>query len=404
MTSRTPLALASLSPLLLLLGACTPPTEPEPPGTPDAAPLPDATPPADAAPVPDAAPLPGVNRSLDAYDPVGHRLIMGDCLNHRVVAVDLRTGATEALITQWPWAEDSTICPDDIFVQRDGSKAFTSVRRSYSDPSGERDFCIVEEMVQIDLEHGTVGLLESSEVFCFSGFLDGGEPSRDVRAPLPDHSRERMLYLYQACENFHCERHLRQFESEAEHSEQLFDTLYPPLCDISSSDCELDREPNLRHFAFDPRDPDRSGLFLVADDAPRGTVIDTVNLDTGALTELARVPDEFAGQSFLPHSFRVDAGRERLILLSVETPLGSDERHLGMALDLATGAQELLYSIELPRHSYSGSPCRPTWAIDTRYDRLLLVRPSPENCAEHVYAVSLASGAVSELSFSASAR
>ena len=81
--------------LALLAGCTIYADDPDPP--------PQEPPPEQEPPPP---PLPmGNNVSGNEHDPVNHRLLISDCPNKALLALDLTTGERSVRIDSWPWTE-----------------------------------------------------------------------------------------------------------------------------------------------------------------------------------------------------------------------------------------------------------------------------------------------------------
>jgi hypothetical protein len=377
------------------------PPDAQPPSPPDAQPPspPDAQPP----PLPIDPPPPppmslGDNIPADEYDATNHRLLVSDCPNDALLAVDLVTGERSVLIDTWPWTEPGNdFCVERVAVHRDGRSAFATVLRVFPDPTGGPGAtCGSTDLVSIDLETREVTPLQNIEFNCCDSFC-GSESYSSLQ--FDDH-RERLLYV--------------ESDSAADYSTYyLSSTPYgtaqgAQLHKLYASDCYPDDDLctgmpwfEVEGITFDPASPDERILVLsrrypIGDYRGGQYVVDRIDIATGAITEslpLELIDGDTSAGSMVALS--VDIEKQRVLFT-----WGSFGRQqwFVFSLDLATGEEALLYDGS-PTADGGRIECYPNPAFDSRARRLLLSEPFDAyyDCRNRVFAVDADTGALTQV-------
>lgn len=393
MSNRVVLGSCALA-LVLLAGCTIYVGEPDPPPDPPANPLPEPDPPLPPPPDSDPPPPPppmGNNVSGDEYDPANHRLLLSDCPNNALLALDLATGQRSVLIDTWPWTEPGNQpCVSGVVVAQDGRRAFATMRREIPDSSGgEGDSCISKDLVAIDLETREVIPMNNIDYECDPRYYRGYS-SLQI-----DEYQDRVLYLASSSAGDDpTETYLSSTPFPGEAAGPSLERNLSGGCYPDQEGCEGQTWASVDALVFDPAAPEERALILsrkrsIGESVPDQYVIDTHDLATGetlASLTLTLEPGPMAG-------IAIDAEKRRL-LFTRDVP----GQWSVIAVDLATGEETLLYDGS-PTPDGQQFACSPTTAFDSRERRLLLVEPigGRDNCTNGVFAVDVDTGAFTQI-------
>ncbi len=390
MSKRVTPALCALG-LGLLAGCIVHAEDPDPPVNP-----PDSSP--DASLPPDALPPPsmslGDNVPGDEYDAANHRLLVSDCLNNALVAVDLATGERSVLIDTWPWTEPGNeTCVGRIVVARDGTRVFATMWRTFPYPDGgEGAYCTSHDLVAIDLETRDVTPLQNINFDCCDEYC-GGESYHALQ--LDDH-RERLLYFESDSVADYGEHYLASTPYGTAQGERLRQ-LYASDCLPDDDLCTGQPWTEVESLTFDPAAPDDRILVLsrrypVGDYLAGEHIVDRIDIATGAIAESHTLELVDGSTSVSMIDFSVDIEKQR-VLFTWRLVVGPVTRWNVSALDLATGEETMLYDGS-PAADGAQLECRPDPAFDARARRLLLSEPFDvgNDCRNGVFAVDADTG------------
>jgi hypothetical protein len=400
MSKRAALGFCALG--LALLAGCTfyvgdPDSPPDPPADPPPDPPvdPPPDPPVNPPPPPPPPPM-GDNAPGDEYDPANHRLLVSDCPNNALLALDLTTGERSVLIDTWPWTEPGNEpCVARIVVGRDGTRAFATVWRAFPYPEGgEGASCVARDLVEIDLETREVTSLENIEYDCCSDSCGG----RNHSSLQLDEAHGRLLYLESDSHGDYSTHYLSSTPFGADQGAQLR-TLYASDCYPDDEACTGEPWTEVSSLTFDPAAPAQRILllarrYLIGDYLVGQYLVDKLDVATGAITESLPIQlidgDPAFGKII---DFSVDTEKQRVLLTG-----GPQAPWIVVAKDLVTGEETLLYDGS-PTADGAQLACRPNPAFDSRERRLLLVEPigAGYDCKNGVFAVDVDTGAFTQI-------
>lgn len=394
-------AIASVFTSLLLVtapGCGAPANDPDAPDATPPAPHPDAAVPApvDAAPAPgpdaaapapiDAAPAPDtgtdpppdasanpINQHTDLYDPAGDRMLIAHCSRSAVLAIDLASGGESVIADQWPFPGSEHICPRALARAADGESFHAVVSHRYQD---DGDSCVEIELVGISPQ-GQVTPVRTLSRICADG-------SEDYEAPLIDDAHGRIVLL-------------RTHGVRGSNSELVGVTRETGertlLLDIYD-DSDGSPERLGQDLVFDPRAPDNRVLALIGHDH----TIDVIDVPGRAREVLVTVQTDWDdGLEVVPGRLAVGTAGQRLFVIG-RVATG----HAVIAVDLATGAQTLVYDGAASAQGDSIT-CLPQVGFDTARNRLLMFVRGTASCTEGLYAVDVAGGTLTRLPHTPSA-
>ena len=346
---------------------------------------------------PDPPPPIGTNLPADEYDPANHRLLVSDCPNHTLLAVDLATGQRSVLIHEWPWTEpDNEPCVERVVVDRDGTRAFATVSRVFPDPRGGAGaHCQATDLTLIDLETRAVTPLQNIDHNCCDDWCGA-----DMYSSLQlDERHGRLLYLESDLRADYGEHYLSSTPFGTDQGAQLYQ-LYASDCLPDDERCAGVPWSEAEWLTFDPAAPEQrilvlSWRYLIGDYLGGEYLLDRIDVATGAITE--SLPLEFLEADFTRGSLAglaVDTEKQRVLLTWTAV-----DRWTVFALDLVTGEETLLH--DGPPADGARLECSPTTAFDSRERRLLLVESLrggyPETCKNGVFAVDADTGAFTQV-------
>jgi hypothetical protein len=369
---------------LVLLAGCTiyvgdsdPPPEPLPPPPPPPPPPPSDPPP----------PM-GTNVSGDRYDPAHHRLLLSDCPNNALIALDLATGERSVVIDTWPWTEPGNEpCVGGIVVDRDGRRVYATVKRVFPDSTGT-SICRADVLVAIDLETREVTPMKEIDFSC------GSEEYYSYLSLQIDAHGGRLLYI----------------DSTSGGEGITIDSLAsvplpggatgPALqrnlsgdCYPDQTGCEGETWANIGRFMFDPAAPDERLLmlarqYIIGQPASGDYLLDTRDIATGAT--IARLPLLVSGPLA---GISLDAEKQRMLFTR-----DVEGQWSVIALDLVTGEETVLHDGS-PTADGQQLACSPNTAFDARERRLLLIEPIGgfDDCTNGVFAVDADTGAFTQI-------
>lgn len=335
----------------------------------------------------------GANAPGDEYDPANHRLLVPDCANDTLLALDLATGDLSLLIDTWPWTEPgATACVTELVVDRTGQRAFAVVSRSIPDPTEAGHDCHSSDLVSIDLEARDVTQMKNIDFNCCDDYCG------EVRysSLQIDTARSQLLHLENDAVADYGIYHLSSTPTAPGGAMQRVPL--SPDCLPDDENCIGQPWPELASLALDPADP-QDQLILLSRQYPIGNyltgeyVLDTRDIATG--TKLGSLPipiidgDPAAGTVV---DMAVDTDKQRALLT-----WGRSEHWQVFAVDLVTGDATLLYDGS-PTAGGARLACYPWVAFDSLERRLLLAERMGlgQNC-ERVFAVDADTGAFTQL-------
>lgn len=379
MSKRVPFGSCAIA-LALLAGCALYVDDPGPPPAPPVNPPPDT--PADPPPAPPSppdTPLPpdtlpmGDNVPGDEYDAANNRLLISDCPNNALLALDLATGERSVFIDTWPWTEpDNEACVGEIVVGRGGTRAFATVWRQFPYPEGgEGALCLANDLVVIDLETRDVTPLQNIYYTCCSDSC-GGHTYSSLQF---DEYHGRLLYLESNSAGDYSFDYLSSTPFGASQGMQLH-ALYVSDCLPDDELCTGEPWTETRLLTFDPAAPAQR-LVLLSRQYPIGEyldgqyLVDKLDVATGAITESLAI-DLIDGNTSFGRvlDFSVDTEKQRVLL----TWGGSQAPPMVVALDLVTGEESVLYDGS-PTADGAQFDCPPEAAFDPHERRLLLSEP-----------------------------
>jgi hypothetical protein len=395
MSKRVTLGACALG--MALLAGCTiyveDPDPPPPQSPPDSDPPPESDPPPPPPPESDPPPPPpplGFNVSGDEYDAANHRLLISDCPNNALLALDLATGERSVLIDAWPWTEPGNEpCVGGLVVAQDGRRAFATMRRTIPDPAGEEgDTCESKDLVAIDLETREVTQLDNIQHEC-GQYYYRGYSSLQI-----DEYQGRLLYLdSDSAGDDPTMVHLSSTPLPGGGSGPSLERNLSGDCHPQREGCAGETWKDVAALAFDPGVPEQRVVMLarnqIIGESSYQYSIDTHDLATGATIAsqpLALTPGALAGVS-------IDAEKQRF-LLTRDVP----GQWSVVAVDLTTGQEAVLYDGS-PTADGRQLACSPTTAFDSRERRLLLIEPigGRDDCKNGVFAVDADTGAFTQI-------
>ena len=402
--------------LSLLAGCFIIPGDPatDPPVDPpvDASPPPvDAPPPpVDGSPV-DAIPLPpppvAANVHVDAYDPVNHRVLVGDCLTNEVLSQDATTGERTVLVATWPWTEPgSTSCVREIMVQRDGLRAYATVSRQFQHPEASDQTCVASEFVSIDTSTGEVTPLRNIAYSCGEG---GSSALYSVQF---DAYYQRLLHLSDSCNPNWCDHNISATDLGTGDVSSVHD-LYPLPCFPDDEGCVIESRTAPIALTFDPVQPDKRILVFARNRPnsgnPGAPFIESIDTATGEVAETIEIQSTW---DLLGHTWdKTTVGGVEDVSLDPEnwrvlvTVVGGEERGptrgeprwMVISINRYTGEQTMLY-FGTPTADGAKLACSPDVSFDTRGNRLLMIEPpGGYGCQGGSFALDLATSTLSHL-------
>jgi hypothetical protein len=340
------------------------------------------------------------NVPADEYDSLQHRVLIPDCENDALLALDLATGERSVFIDDWGWSEpDSTTCVLELSVQHESTTAYAKLVHGYPDPDGYLGYCNSTDFVSIDTVTGEATLLWSMAVHCCEdcGALSGYD------FPLLDQRNDRFLYVEADGGADWREYLLDMAPSEGGLLEYL-EQLSPAAPCNPAEDEGCTYRPSYEPIAMllDPADPDNRLLVFARDTAnPEAPFVEVRDLATGDLIETFAIQTTWGDLSTgSTIDVSADIATQRVLVTTAGGVPGGDTAWPVIAIDSTTGAQTLLHDGD-PTAAEPVFPqgCRPSTALDKRTGRLILIGESGGDfdCPGNDFALDLATGTLSPL-------